>query len=167
MKRLDDLGFINVERLPVDSDEDKDEVVEQSVAFNTEIDVTAKIVLSVSKGPKETTPPTEKPTEPPTEPTTEPTEATEATEVTEATEATEPTTEPTAAAETTKVVQISLPEREEAYVLSLFCDGQMVREATQINPGTKQIEVALTGSGTKEYVIKINGEYYQSFKVDF
>ena len=73
----------------------------------------------------------------------------------------------TAAAETTKVVQISLPEREEAYVLSLFCDGQMVREATQINPGTKQIEVALTGSGIKKYEIKINGEDYQSFEVDF
>ena len=167
MKRLDDLGFINVERLPVDSNEDTDEVVEQSVVFNTEIEGTAKIVLSVSKGPKETTPPTEKPTEPPTEPTTEPTEATEATEATDATDATEPTTAPTAAAETTKVVQISLPEREEAYVLSLFCDGQMVREATQINPGTKQIEVALTGSGIKKYEIKINGEDDQSFEVDF
>ena len=189
MKRLDDLGFINVERVPVDSDEDKDEVVEQSVVYDTEIDVTAKIVLSVSNGPKETEPPTEA-TEPPTEATEAPTEATEPpteateapTEATEAgTEATESPAEPTEVTESetesavvadkadgkTKNVRLSLPEKAEAYELSLLCGGQKIGESRQIQPGTTYVDISLTGTGSMEYKLYINSEYYQTFKVDF
>ena len=54
---LDAKDFTNVNLDYVDSDEPKDTVIEQSVDPNTEIELTAEIVLKVSNGPKETDPP--------------------------------------------------------------------------------------------------------------
>lgn len=145
---LYNMGFTTIEPKYVESDEDKDEVVEQSIAKGTEVDLTTKIVLSVSNGPKETTeaPTTEEPTEAPTE------------------ETTEATTAPT---EKTKVVTIMLENREEAYILSLYHNGQEIRESTTIQPGTQSIEVELTGTGIQTYEVYINGEKYQTIEVDF
>ena len=59
---LDGKGFTNVRVEYVDSNEEKGIVVNQSVAANTQIEVSEEIVLEVSKGPQETTPPTTVPT---------------------------------------------------------------------------------------------------------
>ncbi len=61
--KLTDLGFTNVTYETKDSNEPKNEVIEQPFKKGTEVDVTTKIVLTVSKGPKETEPPTEAPAE--------------------------------------------------------------------------------------------------------
>ncbi len=51
MKRLDDLGFKNVDVEHENSKQPKDEVIQQSIEKNTETDLTEKIVLTISKGP--------------------------------------------------------------------------------------------------------------------
>ena len=77
---LTQLGFTEVSANFVESDETKDEVVGQPYKKGDMVDVSTKIVLDISKGPK----PTEPPTEPPTEaPTTEPPETTQPPEATE------------------------------------------------------------------------------------
>lgn len=58
---LTQLGFTNVSAESVESNATKDEVVKQPFKQGTMVDVTAKIVLQISKGPK----PTEAPTRPP------------------------------------------------------------------------------------------------------
>ena len=146
---LDDAGFKKVTPKYVESDEDMDEVLKQSVKWKEEIDVTTEIVLTVSLGPKE---PTEETTE---EPTKKPEEDTE------------PTEKPTEPQEVTKTVPISLPEREEAYVLSIYHNGSEIREATQILPGTTSLNIQLTGIGTQSYDLYINGSFYKTIEVEF
>ena len=158
-RQLTDKGFTDVEPRYVDSEEAKDEVVGQSIAKDTEVDLTTKVILYVSKGPKETTAPT---TEPTTEPTTAPT--TESTEPTADHGDTKPPTEP---AEATKSVRIVLPESEEAFLLTIMQDGQLVREAIQIMPGSAYFELELTGTGVSSYEVYIDGEFYQTIEVDF
>ena len=140
-QHLTDLGFSNVEPKYVDSDKRKDEVVAQSVAQNTEVDLGTRIVLSVSRGPEETEKPTEE-TEPPTEESTGPDGV-------------------------AKVVRIMLPERENAFILGLFQNGNPVRASERIEPGTTYVEVTLTGTGIQTYDVYIDGEKYQTIEVDF
>ena len=54
-------GFSNIEFLPVESAEDKDQVIKQSIPRNELVDVTTQIILEVSKGLAETTAPTTEP----------------------------------------------------------------------------------------------------------
>ena len=69
LEQLDELGLTNYSFDYVDSDREKDEVIGQSVTKFTEVDITTAIVLTVSKGPEETTRETAEPTTKPTEPT--------------------------------------------------------------------------------------------------
>ena len=62
--KLTDLGFTNVTYERAESKEPKNEVIEQPYKKGTDLDVTTKIVLTISKGPKETQP-KEEPTEAP------------------------------------------------------------------------------------------------------
>ena len=62
---------------------------------------------------------------------------------------------------------IPLPEREEAYTVSLYYNGQIIRQDEMIMPGQKSISVQLTGSGKKTYALYINGAFYQNFVVEF
>jgi len=135
--KLEDAGFKNVKTKYVESDKPVDEVIKQSVTSKTEIDVTTEIVLTVSQGPKEET------------------------------EETTPPEEPAEPQEVTKNVPISLPEREEAYVLSIYHDGSEVREATQILPGTTSLNIQLTGIGKESYDLYINGSFYKTIEVEF
>jgi len=57
--KLTDLGFTNVIYEKADSEKPKNQVISQSVKKYTETDVTTKIVLTISRGPKETQAPTE------------------------------------------------------------------------------------------------------------
>ena len=140
-QHLTDLGFTTVEPKYVDSDADKDEVVAQSVARNTEVDLTTRVVLSVSRGPE------------PTEETEEPTEA--------------PTEAPTEDTRETKTVRIMLPEREKPFILGVYQNGSAVRASEQIQPGTTYVDVELKGTGIQLYDIYIDGEKYQTIEVDF
>ena len=170
---LVNMGFKNVESRRVPSNETQDEVVRQSHKKDTMVDITETIILEISDGPEETTAPTTEPTEATTEPTepseevTEPTESTEPTEETEPSEGTEPSEEPEPGPEVTVIHTISLPEREEAYTVSLYYNGQIIRQDEMIMPGQKSISVQLTGSGKKTYALYINGAFYQNFEVEF
>ncbi len=165
---LKNMGFENVEPRRVPSNETQDEVVRQSHKKDTMVDATETIILDISEGPEETTAPTTEPTEETTEPTEETTEPTDPTEeTTEPTESTEPTEETEPGPEVTIVHSITLPEREEAYTVSLYYNGQIIRQDEMIMPGQKSISVQLTGSGKKTYALYINGAFYQNFEVEF
>ena len=147
---LESLGF-EVSYVTRDSDADKDEVIKQPYEKGAKVDVTEKMVLTISKGPKPTEPPkeTEKPTEKPAEKPTEEPETTEAPEI-------------------TKTVTIELPaDREADYVLGLYRNGKAVLEETVIKAGTKSIDVTLTGSGTVYYDLYIDDSYFKTVKVEF
>ena len=130
VKRLNDIGFTNVDPEYVHDEAPKDQVIGQSVSENMELDVNTHIVLTVSLGP----------------------------------EATEPET-------VTKQVDIPLPDVEEAYILSIYLNGKPVRESLQIQPGTKELSIELTGSGVQVYTLYMNGKPmegpYGTFEVDF
>ena len=135
---LDQQGFTNVEPQEVESQQEKGMVISQSVEKGKEVDVTTKVVLQVSKGPEETT------------------EATQEHETTIATGGEEPVS-----------IAFSLPEREEPYILSIFQDGKEVVESREIQPGTITVSVPLSGVGTIQYDLWIDGEYYRSQTVEF
>ena len=141
-KVLDQLGFKNVEVRTVESDRPKGIVVKQSVVEGTEIDVTTQIILSLSEGPVETTAPEE--TE---EETTVPEE-----------------TEPK---DVIMDVTFALPLREEAYVLTIFCNGWQVTAAREIQPGVTDIVLEMSGSGERRYDLYIDDVYYGSQDVKF
>ena len=146
---LERMGFSgDITYVRESSNRPKDEVIEQPYAKGTEVDVTEKIVLTISKGPKETEPPEEKPTEKPTQP---------------------PEKETNPPVETvTTTVTIELPaDRTEDYTLGLFLNGRAVLEETVITAGTQSIDVTLSGSGRVYYDLYINGSYHKTIKVDF
>ena len=139
---LNQLGFENIRTRPVESEKPKDTVVYQSEKHNDEIDVTTEILLEISKGPKETEPPTEAPTAPPTEAPTEP---------------------PLVLTNVT----FNLPARDAMYVLTVYQGGVEVVSATQIQPGTTSFTVALTGIGTQTYEVYVDGIPYDTKTVEF
>ena len=153
-------GFKNIRQNPVDSTEEKDEVVAQSVPKYEKIDVTTMIVLDVSTGVSEM--PTE-PTTEPTEPTTQPTEPT----------TTPPVTEPTTLPDGLQQLEYPfvIPNSSEPYILTIKIGDEVFLPGMTINPGTTTAWIALVGSGTVVYDLYIDtgaGEvYYQSETVDF
>ncbi len=64
-------------------------------------------------------------------------------------------------------VQFSLPNKETAYILSIFQDGKEVIESQEIVPGTSSFVCNLTGTGTVKFDVYIDGEYYESKEVKF
>ncbi len=147
---LDAKGFDKVTVEVVESDAAKDEVVRQSEKAETKIDVNTTIILYVSKGPKETQPPTTPPTTPP---------ATNPPDV-----------------EVTKTVTITLPDNSNApdsdkaedITVTIRLKGEdkdLYKETC--SPTAKSIQVKLTGSGVQEYDIYIKGIFFKTEKVDF
>jgi len=134
-KVLNQLGFKNVETRTVESDRPKGIVVKQSEPEGVEIDVTTQIILSLSEGPVETTAPKE-------------------------TEETKP--QETIPKDVIMDVTFELPQREAPYVLTIFCNGWQVTAAREIQPGTTDIVLEMSGSGTKRYDLYIDDVYYAS-----
>ena len=201
LKVLEDAGFKNVKTEYVESDKDMDVVLDQSVVYNTEIDVTTEIILTVSMGQKAKMPnvvglkldaakeklddagfknvktkyvESDKPAdEVIKQSVTSKTEVDVTTEIVLTVsqgpkeEETKPPEEPTKPQEITKTVSISLPQRDEAYVLSIYHNGSEVQEASQILPGTTTFSIRLTGTGKQTYELYINGEFYQNYEVNF
>ena len=168
---LEKLGFSGeISYVRHESDEPKDEVIEQPYKKGEMVDITEDIVLTVSKGPKATEPheeETEAPKPKPTEaPEPKPTEAPKPKPTEAPTEAPKPTEPPVQ--DVTKTVTIPLPaDRAEDYVLGLFLNGKSVLEATAITAGTPSIDVTLTGRGTVYYDLYINDTYFRAEKVEF
>ena len=134
-KVLNQLGFKNVEVRTVESDRPKGIVVKQSEEDGVEIDITTQIILSLSEGPAETEAPQE-------------------------TEQTQP--EQTQPKDVVMDVTFELPHREAPYILTIFCNGWQVTAAREIQPGTTDIVLEMSGSGTKRYDLYIDDAYYAS-----
>ena len=68
----------------------------------------------------------------------------------------------------TKTVTIDLPtDQAENYMLGLYQNGRAVSEEMEVQAGTANLAVVLTGSGVQYYDIHINDTYYKTVKVDF
>ena len=136
-KQLADLGFTNVRTETVKSDRPKGEVVYQSVQKDTVLKLEDEIVLRLSD-----------------ESGTQPTE-------------TQPPTETTEETEKTLTVRFTVPNKEEPYLLTILQDGAVIVEDEKIPAGCTDYSLTLTGSGTKEYDLYINGEKYVTQRVNF
>ena len=113
-------------------------VIRSNIVGGDRVDVTTSIILTVSKGPE--------PTEPP---------------------ATTAPPAPTLPPEVTKSITIALPsDRTEDYNLSFEFEEEMVGNV-DITPDTATYEFSLTGRGSGEYSIYIDGELLRTEKVDF
>lgn len=138
----------------IESNQPKNEVVEQSVKPNLEVPEKTVVFLSISKGPAETEKPTEAPTEPPTE---------------------KPTQPPTTPTEPTIVIRketISLPtDKTESYTLSIRLGGVKVLDDIEIDPATwgSTLDVRLEGEQGKTYAyeIYIDNVLYTTIEVTF
>ena len=136
---LDTKKMYNVTINYVAGDRPMDEVVGQSVEKFQRIDVKTAITLDVSDGSLY---------QPPVQPD-EPEEP-------------EPGPEPVS-----KVVSFSVPQREEAYVLSIKQGTSWVFENLEVVPGTTEVPMSLIGNGTQTYELYIDGEFYATETVDF
>ena len=154
-------GFKNIRQNPVDSEEEKGEVIAQSVEKYERVDVTTLIVLDVSTGiSEETTEPDV--TDPPetTPPETTPPETTPPT--------TEPSTEPDGPQQLT--YGFAVPISDEAYQIIIKLEDEVVQKVYVI-PGADIVRVDLVGNGTLVYDLYLDmgaGEvYYKSEPVEF
>ncbi|MCI8618799.1 MAG: Stk1 family PASTA domain-containing Ser/Thr kinase [Oscillospiraceae bacterium] len=130
----------------VDSDADKNEVVDQSVKPNDEVAEGTVVFLKISNGPVETEPPTEPPTAAPTDP---------------------PKTEPE---KVKRTETINLPtDRTESYVLSIRLNGEKVYEDVEVDPSESAMPVLLEGDKGKTYTyeIYIDNTLYTTLEVTF
>ena len=64
-------------------------------------------------------------------------------------------------------VTFDLPVREEPYQLTIYREGILVVDPTQIDPGTNSYTVELKGRGTTTYDIYINDVLYSTKTVEF
>ena len=126
------VGFKNVVPKEVESDLPKGTVVEQSAKENTLVDVSRKIILSVSMGPAEPDP-----------------------------------TEPTEPQEVTVVYHFPLPEHTEPILLSILSGDEWIVEDEEVPAGDNSYKVTLTGTGSREYHIYVDGEYIDTVTVEF
>ena len=143
---LESKGFTNVVSIDVESDEPKGKVVSQSAEKNTELDVNTEIRLEISEGPEPTEESTTETTQAPTAP---------------------PETQTTPTEPSPVHVTFSLPVREEAYYLSILQNGTEIVSNVEIAPGSNGYVLALTGSGVQTYDLYINGQFYQTQRVEF
>ena len=143
---LESKGFANVVTIDVESDEPKGKVVSQSAEKNTELDVNTEIRLEISEGPEPTEESTTETTQAPTAP---------------------PETQTTPTEPSPVHVTFSLPVREEAYYLSILQNGTEIVSNVEIAPGSNGYVLALTGSGVQTYDLYINGQFYQTQRVEF
>ena len=136
-------GFVNVRYERMESQKPMGEVIYQSVAKNTEVDVESEIIIHYSEGPKQTEAP--------------------------ATTATEPApTQDSAEQDVAITAAFTLPEKEEEYRLDICISGTKdVVESKMIAPGTSSTMVELSGRGTVHYDLYINGEFECEKKVKF
>lgn len=145
----------------VDSDEEKDTIVHQSLKAGSKAEKGAVIVLDISNGPKEEEKePEEKeseekePEEEDPKPDTKP----------------DPTPDPGAGdALSTKVHTVTVEDHTEPVRVDVICasTGEVCGEPQQLEPGENAINIALTGSGSVTYNVYVNDAFYTSFTETF
>lgn len=140
---MKDLGFTNVRYEKVESQKPENEVVYQSVAKNTEIDVKSEVIIHYSEGPKETTGGQETVTEPsPTEPETPETVSYHA--------------------------SVVVPEKDTEYRLDIcYKDTKDIYDSKMITPGTTSVMVEVAGSGIMCFDLYVDGEFWQEWDLGF
>ena len=133
---LDAKGFHNIStQEEYSEDVAAGKVIRANIVEGDRVDVTTRIILTLSKGPE--------PTEPPA------------------------TTKPTEAPEVTKSITIALPtDLTEEYNLAVEFDEEIVVNV-HLTPDTATYEFTLTGRGTGEYSIFIDGELLRTETVNF
>ena len=133
---LDAKGFHNIStQEEYSEDVAAGKVIRANIVEGDRVDVTTRIILTLSKGPE--------PTEPPA------------------------TTKPTEAPEVTKSITIALPTgMTEEYNLSIEFEEEIVVNV-HLTPDTATYEFTLTGRGTGEYSIYIDGELLRTETVNF
>ena len=134
---LDDKGFKNISVQEEYSESvAAGKVIRSNIVAGDRVDVTTRIILTLSKGPEPTEPPAT--TAPPTQPP-----------------------------EVTKYITIALPsDRTEEYNLAIEFEEEMVVNV-DITPDTATYEFSLTGTGSGEFSIYIDGELLRTETVDF
>jgi beta-lactam-binding protein with PASTA domain len=158
LRVLEGSQFKSVVIEPVESNEDKDEVVWMSVTPGDMIDVNTQIILQVSNGP--TTPPATTP--PPATTTPAPTTP-------EATTPEVTTPAPTTTVSNAKQLTFILdPEREGDVTARIVCNEtgvEIYNQTVTVEQG--MISVNVTGTGTRTYTLYINGVEYDTETVTF
>jgi len=135
-------NFTNYEIDPVESDEPKDTVIEQSVAPNDEVDVNTKIVLKVSKGKSQPV------------------------EVEKTVTVAIPTAEELGA---DGFVESDYTAEDGTVHLNLELklDGTVVYSAQDLNFESAALQVTLKGTGKKDYELWVNGNAFSVITVEF
>ena len=170
-KTLVDLGFSesNVSYERKESKEDRDEVIGQPYPKGEKVDVTSKIVLTISKGSKNDANQSGSsggnnsddglPIFPDATPNGTPNSS-------QSSGNNQSSGDPNQTR--TKEVVIYLPtNRTEQYLLGLYHNGMQVIEDTIVSPDRTQLSVVLTGTGVQSYDVYINNQFYNTIKVDF
>ena len=141
-KTLDEKGFHNIStQEEYDENVAAGKVIRSNIVQGDRVDVSTTIILTISKGPKPTEPPVTEP------PVTEP-----------------PVTEPK---EVTKSIVIALPtDMTEEYNLAIWFEDEMVVNV-HLTPDTTSYEFTLTGRGSGEFIIEIDGVVLRTEKVNF
>lgn len=135
---LDQLGFSNLRVEAVESSKPAGEVVYQSVEKDKDVDVTTEVIIHYSQQ-----------------------EATEATEATE-------TTAPTEPQEVSMPFFLAVPGREEAYTLDVCPHGSTQSVANVVvEAGQTSAEVTLTGKGSMDFDLYINGAFEKMITLEF
>ena len=62
---------------------------------------------------------------------------------------------------------VDLPLMEESYLLTIMLGDEIIVEAATIEPGQTTFTVTLTGTGSADYTIYINWDYYTTVTVNF
>ncbi len=147
--QLENLGFENVEWIPVNSQLPAGRIISQSVPAGKEIEVNAYILVEYSNG----IPPVEpEPSGPdaPTGPSTDPVDPPEVPE------------------EKTILYRLSeLPAMQEDFTITVIMNWEVVVEGYPVPAGQTFVDLELTGYGIQECVIYINEEEYKTVTVDF
>lgn len=109
------------------------------------MDVNTEIILEISEGPEPeetTSPPTETSPQPPKE------------------------TEPENMWDQGAQVTFTIPARGETYYLTIRQGGAEIVNNAEIAPGTETYVMTVNGTGTQEYDLYINGQFYQTQRVE-
>lgn len=153
----------------VDSDEEKNTVVGQSIKPGKKVDKGTVVELEISNGPAEEEEPEEEPEEETEEePEKEPDKPTEPEPPAEPIPPTEPDPGP-AEVVTTKVYTVSVEDHSEPVTVDVICapTGERCAETVQLEPGENAINIALTGSGNVSYNVYVDGSFYSTFTMNF
>ena len=155
---------LDYKRTYVDSDEEKDTVVSQSIKAGEKVPEGTVVVLEISRGPKEE----EK--EPEEEQEKEPEEEQEKEPEPTPTPVNPPDDQPSAGDQMkTKIYTVNVADHSDTVAVDVICapTGEVCGETQYLEPGENSINIALTGTGTVSYNIYVDSSYISTFTMNF